>query len=102
MEKAFGENHRNVEFFELSEGSINSTWSELQWSEHYRETLQHKIAALKGFKEELEAEIHIKQLTSSARPDVESERSKKVFIVHGHNNALRTCHKISVSLFLQN
>jgi predicted nucleotide-binding protein len=89
IEKAFGEKHRNVENFDNAEGTTSPVWSGYQWSAHYADTLQHKVAALNGYIEELKTEILIRQWDSSAGANIEREPSKKVFIVHGHDAALK-------------
>ena len=64
-------------------------WNSYRWSAHYVGTLQHKIAALNGFIEELKTEILIRQWDSSPGANMKRKPSKKVFIVHGHNDALK-------------
>jgi hypothetical protein len=43
------------------EGFTDNMWPRYRWSIHYAETLQHKIAALNGYIEELKTEILIRQ-----------------------------------------
>jgi predicted nucleotide-binding protein len=64
-------------------------WPRYRWSIHYAETLQHKIAAINGYIEELKTEILIRQWGSSAGANIEHEPSRKVFIVHGHDSELK-------------
>jgi hypothetical protein len=61
VEKAFGENHPNVENFEYMWAFGNSLWSPAEWAEHYAKGLHAKIATLNGYIEELKAEIPIQQ-----------------------------------------
>jgi predicted nucleotide-binding protein len=89
IDQAFGENHRNLENFDLLEGFTDNMWPRYRWSIHYAETLQHKIAAINGYLEELKTEILIRQCGSSAGANIEHEPSRKVFIVHGHDSELK-------------
>src|SRR5215471_8957046 len=80
IEKAFGENHRNVEEFSAIEGHVSMP-------RHIKK--KTIIQALDGYLEELEVEIS----TRSERVPAMSENlapnlSKKIFIVHGHDGQL--------------
>jgi predicted nucleotide-binding protein len=102
VEKAFGENHRNVRSFEDVAFWSKTTWSLAEASEHYAHRLRGKIVALEGYVKELETEIEIQEIGSSAGTDVKRELSNKVFIVHGHNDALKhTTARLVTSLGLE-
>lgn len=57
VEKAFGENHPNVESFEYMCAFGNSGWDPAEWAEHYAKGLKAKIATLNGYIDELKTEI---------------------------------------------
>jgi uncharacterized protein (TIGR02391 family) len=57
VEKAFGENHPNVESFEYMWAFGNSGWDPAEWAEHYAKGLKTKIATLNGYIDELKTEI---------------------------------------------
>ena len=57
VEKAFGENHPNVESFEYMWAFGNSGWDPAEWAEHYAKGLKAKIATLNGYIDELKTEI---------------------------------------------
>jgi Predicted nucleotide-binding protein containing TIR-like domain len=102
VEKAFGENHRNVRSFEDVAFWSKTTWSLAEASEHYAHKLRSKIVALEGYVKELETEIEIQEIGGSAGTDVKRELSNKVFIVHGHNDALKhTTARLVTSLGLE-
>src|ERR1700676_2703035 len=71
VEKAFGENHRNVQSFEDVAFWSKTTWSLAEASEHYAHRLRGKIAALEGYVKELETEIEIQAIGSSAGTEIE-------------------------------
>jgi hypothetical protein len=71
VEKAFGENHRNVRSFGDVAFWSKTTWTLTEASEHYAHRLSDKIVALEGYVKELETEIKIQEIVSSAGTDVE-------------------------------
>jgi hypothetical protein len=79
VEKAFGENHRNVINFEAIRFTCNAPRPHFAFlSLDYFRTFQGKITALKGYVEELETDIRLRpssvSIHSSASPGV-SKRS---------------------------
>ena len=89
VEKAFGENHPNVEDFASMWAFGNYTWSSAEWSQHYAEGLQAKIKVLDGYMKQLRTEARIQEQSVSVGSNVVREGSKKVFIVHGHDGELK-------------
>jgi len=63
---------------------------------HYAEKLNGMISALNGYIEQLQVASQIQKISTSATLNVEREPSKKVFIVHGHNDKLK--YEIALSL----
>lgn len=67
----------------------NSGWGPAEWAEHYARGLQAKIKALNSYIKELQVEAHIQKQSGSAGSDLAQKASKKVFIVHGHDEGLK-------------
>jgi predicted nucleotide-binding protein len=86
VELAFGQNHRNIQDFEGIGGYWNSTWTTAERSQYYAETLHSKVAALVGYAQQLRTQISI---NPTAGIPTEHNLSMKIFIVHGHNDALK-------------
>jgi hypothetical protein len=89
VEKAFGENHPNVEEFASMWAFGNYTWGPAEWSQHYAKGLHAKIEVLDGYMKQLRTEARIQERSVSVGSNVVREVSKKVFIVHGHNDKLK-------------
>jgi predicted nucleotide-binding protein len=87
VEMAFGANHRNVRDFEGVRAYVpKSTYA---WIDPHAETLRRMITWLNGYIDQLRAMGEIRQQRNPAPLSAASETSKKVFIVHGHNDALK-------------
>jgi predicted nucleotide-binding protein len=89
VEKAFGENHPNVQGFEYMWAFGNSGWSPAEWAEHYAKGLRAKITALNGYIEELNVEIQLREPITPPASRSAPPMSKKIFIVHGHDSTAR-------------
>lgn len=89
VEKAFGENHPNVQGFEYLWAFGNAGWDPDEWAEHYAKGLRAKITALNGYIEELNVEIQLREPITPPASRSAATPSKKVFIVHGHNEAIK-------------
>jgi predicted nucleotide-binding protein len=89
VERAFGENHPNVQNFEYYWAFGNTNWSVAEWAQHYAKGLQAKITLLSGYLEELKMEIRIQQPSATLQSKASPEFSSKIFIVHGHDGELK-------------
>lgn len=100
VEMAFGENHPNISSFdhsgvfyisEVRPGFVSGGSNLVRRSSplHYAEKLDGMISALNGYIEQLQVTSQIQKTSTPAALNVEREPSKKVFIVHGHNDELK-------------
>jgi predicted nucleotide-binding protein len=105
IQKAFGKGHRNVgNFLEQGQGSGQRPWGKHQWQVYRYRMLEAKIAALRGYIEELVLGATPQTAGAAEKPSVFVENrplsvptetrdvsglSKKVFIVHGHDGELK-------------
>jgi hypothetical protein len=107
VEMAFGENHPNISSFDYSGvfyiSEVRSSYlsggsNRVRRSSplHYAEKLNGMISALNGYIEQLQVASQIQKTSTPATLNVERKPSKEVFIVHGHNAALK--YEISHSL----
>ena len=86
VEWAFGENHRNVDHFAYQEAPTTYlAQSANQLSARHKEELHLKIPALVGYIEQLK----MKSSESLSGLPETAASSSKVFIVHGHNKAIK-------------
>lgn len=87
---AFGIGHRNVDdIMQRGERSINPTWSPEQWREYRRELYSAKLAALRGYIDELRIVRDFGGPIAAAETPVTLQRSNKIFVVHGHDGELK-------------
>lgn len=106
LNKAFGENHANVEDFQ----DTGHIWAapmnapDEWWSQQRREGIQAKLIRLESYIDILRTELELDEPVSTsatgAIPDQAS--SRRVFVVHGHNEAVReTCARFLEKLDLE-
>jgi predicted nucleotide-binding protein len=91
LEKAFGENSPKViEFVQFgSATSIPMNASEQWWSNRRAQNIQGRIVLLNGLIDLLRIEIELSEPGSPANSAADHSKSRKVFVVHGHDEALR-------------
>ena len=91
--KAFGMNHSNVEQFR----ELGRVWAvpfdagvEF-WQKHYRNSLNSQLVRLRAYVEQLKTELELSSPATLGSMETASanQPSKKVFVVHGHNDAIR-------------
>lgn len=91
--KAFGLNHSNVEQFR----DLGRVWAipfgagAEFWQEHYRNGLSSQLVRLRAYVGQLQTELELSPPATMGSVEVASvkQSSKKVFVVHGHNDAIR-------------
>jgi predicted nucleotide-binding protein len=90
---AFGENHPNVYDFDDAVARLFSMGG-VGWSvsshaaDPYVESLNRMITRIDGYIDQLRVMSEIGQQRNPAPLSADSETSKKVFIIHGHNHTL--------------
>jgi hypothetical protein len=89
VEKAFGDNHPNIIDFLDTHSSANYLWSPAEWEQHRAEALEAKIAAIEGYIEQLSAEAANQKTDTLTQGALSAKKSRKVFIVHGHDGELK-------------
>jgi predicted nucleotide-binding protein len=90
--KAFGADSPNVErVMEIGKSGFSvMNNSEGWWEQHYAESLQSQLTMLESMVELLQTEIEISAPpTSSMQQSSAPSLSRRVFIVHGHDEAIR-------------
>jgi predicted nucleotide-binding protein len=107
LQKAFGLNHPNADRFK----EIGRIWSApfdagpAYWDGVFRGFLRDQLVCLRSYIGELETELEFSQPASEANQSVAVSKSlisRKVFIVHGHNDAIReSCARFLERLDLQ-
>jgi predicted nucleotide-binding protein len=97
--KAFGTNSPNVAKFTTygQYGSFPMSADDSWWSNWRRNNLRDRLILLSGFIDLLRTEIELNEPASPTVPTAGHSRSRKVFIVHGHDDAL----KQAVARFLE-
>lgn len=95
LHKAFGFSHPNADRFK----EIGRIWtapfdaSPAYWDSVFREFLRDQLVCLRSYIGELETELEFFQPTSESNQSeaiAKNPISRKVFIVHGHDQALKT------------
>ena len=91
IREAFGSDHPNVENF-MNAGAIstiNQLWGPQEWSAKYKQKLLDLIEYIHGYIDQLDMAIRFRVLDEVIAPSATKPASDKVFIVHGHNHAIR-------------
>lgn len=100
LEKAFGVNSPNVSSIEdIGRLFILPDWNDAQWEQHQYDTLSGKLSMIGGLIELLETEVQLQsgQPITAVNPTgsgaaissaVAGGSKHKIFIVHGHNEAV--------------
>jgi predicted nucleotide-binding protein len=91
LDKAFGTDVPNTTKFAeygmygSSPGNASPAW----WAQYRERTLRDQLTLLTGFVDLLQTEIELSKPVSVRVPAVEHSKSRKVFVVHGHDTALQ-------------
>jgi predicted nucleotide-binding protein len=91
LEKAFGPNSPNVTKFSTygMYGSFPMNAGDRWWAEWRAKNLRGQQTLLTGFIDLLQTEIELSGPTSIASFSTEHPKSRKVFVVHGHDTGLQ-------------
>lgn len=87
LTKVFGSDSPNVSDVVNDSGilAIPMDADDYFWDEHYKGKMQRRVKILESLVEVLQTEI---QLQGGSAPKAEHEFGEKVFVVHGHNEAV--------------
>lgn len=88
LTKAFGQNSPNVNSVtDIGKyGGFPMNAGEEWWEDHRTKSLKSKISRLRGLVELLETEIALH--SNPVEPEAQASTSRRVFLVHGHNEGL--------------